>query len=141
MSKVRAELVFDGEIRTLREDGAVAIRGVFDAAWIEMLRDGIADAMTDPGPFPKDYAPEGAGRSRRGRPNRLRSVPTDLAPHVAACAPPAVSVPACFHGRRSRQRANSGFHGANFPDYLRPEKSSVWHRADAVTILCPWTLF
>ncbi len=46
--------VSDDEIRTLSEDGAVALRGVFDAAWIEMLRDGVEDAMTNPGPFAKD---------------------------------------------------------------------------------------
>ena len=67
MSDVRTTLVSDDEIRTLSEDGAVALRGVFDAAWIETLRDGVDDTMASPGPFSKDYAPDGAGRFRRDR--------------------------------------------------------------------------
>jgi ectoine hydroxylase-related dioxygenase (phytanoyl-CoA dioxygenase family) len=55
-------LVSDDQIRTLREDGAVALRGVFDLASIETLRGGVEDAMASPGPFSKDYAPVGEGR-------------------------------------------------------------------------------
>ncbi len=54
-------LVSDDQIRMLREDGAVALRGVFDAAWIDALRDGVEQAIADPGPFSKDYAPAGEG--------------------------------------------------------------------------------
>ena len=62
MPDVRTALVSDGQIRTLREDGAVALRGVFDAAWIEMLRGGVEETMSSPGPFSKDYAPPGEGK-------------------------------------------------------------------------------
>ena len=53
--------VSDEDIRALGEDGAVALRGVFDAAWIDSLRDGVEQAIADPGPFSKDYAPAGEG--------------------------------------------------------------------------------
>ena len=62
MSDVRSKLVSNDEIRTLREDGAVAIRGAFDPAWIGSLHDGVDETMASPGPFSKDYAPDGAGR-------------------------------------------------------------------------------
>ena len=62
MSSTGDTLVSDDQIRTLREDGAVALRGVFDAPWIETLREGVDDTMATPGPFAKDYAPDGAGR-------------------------------------------------------------------------------
>ena len=62
MPDTLTKLVTDDEARALREDGAVALRGVFDSAWIEILRGGVDDAMADPGPFSKDYAPEGEGR-------------------------------------------------------------------------------
>jgi ectoine hydroxylase-related dioxygenase (phytanoyl-CoA dioxygenase family) len=62
MSEVKTKLVSDEEIRTLREDGVVALRGVFDVSWIELLRGGFEDAMASPGPFSKDYAPEGQGK-------------------------------------------------------------------------------
>ena len=62
MSDVSTTLVSDDQIRTLRDDGVVALGGVFDTAWIETLRDGVEDALASPGPFSKDYAPPGQGR-------------------------------------------------------------------------------
>jgi ectoine hydroxylase-related dioxygenase (phytanoyl-CoA dioxygenase family) len=49
-------------IAAYRRDGAVPLYGVFSAEWIELLRDGVEQAIADPGPTSKDYAPEGKGR-------------------------------------------------------------------------------
>jgi ectoine hydroxylase-related dioxygenase (phytanoyl-CoA dioxygenase family) len=35
----------EAEIRTLEEDGAVALRGVYQPEWVELLREGVAEAM------------------------------------------------------------------------------------------------
>lgn len=48
-------------IRTYREDGAAAVRGVFDREWIAVLREGVEAAIAAPGPVAKDYAAEGEG--------------------------------------------------------------------------------
>lgn len=39
-------------------DGIVALRGVF-TDWIDVLRDGVKRNMTDPGPWSKQYTPDG----------------------------------------------------------------------------------
>ena len=44
-------LVSDGNIAAFEADGAVCLRGVFSADWIEQLRDGTEQALDDHGPF------------------------------------------------------------------------------------------
>ena len=54
--------ITEDTIEAYRRDGAVPLRGLFSADWIDLLRDGIEQAMADPGPTSKDYAPQGKGR-------------------------------------------------------------------------------
>jgi ectoine hydroxylase-related dioxygenase (phytanoyl-CoA dioxygenase family) len=51
--------VTDGDVEAFRVDGAVALRGVFDADWIDLLRAGVDENMAAPGPYGKRYTPDG----------------------------------------------------------------------------------
>jgi ectoine hydroxylase-related dioxygenase (phytanoyl-CoA dioxygenase family) len=52
--------ISDADIAAFREDGAVCLRGVIDADWIEALREGVAENLATPGPYTKGYSPDGA---------------------------------------------------------------------------------
>jgi ectoine hydroxylase-related dioxygenase (phytanoyl-CoA dioxygenase family) len=54
--------VTDDLIEAWQRDGAVPLRGAFSADWVALLREAVEQAMADPGPVAKDYAPEGKGR-------------------------------------------------------------------------------
>lgn len=53
--------ITDGQVRRWRGDGVVHIPGAFEPQWIELLKQGVAEALADPGPLSKDYARPGAG--------------------------------------------------------------------------------
>ena len=61
MTQIRDVDLTRQDIRTYREDGAVALRGVFQPEWIEALRGGVETALQAPGEQAKDYAPDGEG--------------------------------------------------------------------------------
>jgi ectoine hydroxylase-related dioxygenase (phytanoyl-CoA dioxygenase family) len=48
------------EIDTFAKDGVVKLAGVFDAGWIEALREGVEENMRNPGRYGKRYTPEGS---------------------------------------------------------------------------------
>lgn len=50
------------EIATYREDGAVALRGVFEVEWIELLREGVERAIAAPSQYSTEYAGSDEGR-------------------------------------------------------------------------------
>ncbi len=52
-------MIDQATLNTYRSDGAVALRNIISAEWIERLRAGVAENMTQPGPFAKRYTPEG----------------------------------------------------------------------------------
>jgi ectoine hydroxylase-related dioxygenase (phytanoyl-CoA dioxygenase family) len=47
------------EIAAYQDEGAVCLRGAFDAAWIDLLRSAVENAMNSPGPLAEDYTPQG----------------------------------------------------------------------------------
>ena len=51
--------VSEDDIRAFREDGAVCLRGVISAHWLDVLAAGVERNMRDPGRFGKRYTPEG----------------------------------------------------------------------------------
>lgn len=56
-------LVSDADLEAYRRDGAVCLRGVFDARWIETLDRGVERNIANPGPWFVDFtAGEGAAR-------------------------------------------------------------------------------
>ncbi len=48
------------EIRAFKRDGAVCLRGLFDAHWLESLAAGLERNFREPGPDSTVYTPEGA---------------------------------------------------------------------------------
>lgn len=54
--------ITDSEIAAWREDGVIALRGVFSNDWLRLLREGVDAAMNDPSTVSKDYAKDGKGR-------------------------------------------------------------------------------
>ena len=48
------------DIETFHDDGAVALRGVFDLRWLDSLAIGVEKNFADPGPDACHYTPEGA---------------------------------------------------------------------------------
>lgn len=52
-------VVSAAEADTFQEEGVVVLRGMFDAAWLELLADGISANFKEPGPFAKFYTPSG----------------------------------------------------------------------------------
>jgi len=49
----------DDDLRAYREDGAIVLRQVYSAHWIDVLRAGVERNLAEPGPFGKRYTPEG----------------------------------------------------------------------------------
>ncbi len=50
------------EIEIFERDGVVCLRGVFDLAWIELLREAVEHAMARPSVLAKEYGQRGTGR-------------------------------------------------------------------------------
>lgn len=46
--------------RAYEADGAICLRGVFKDKWLELLRDGVEEALRSPGPHAEDYTPSGS---------------------------------------------------------------------------------
>ncbi|MEX2630845.1 MAG: phytanoyl-CoA dioxygenase family protein [Tistlia sp.] len=53
-------------VAAFRRDGAVLLRGVLDAGWIETLRAGLERNLAEPGPFARHYTPAGGSGAFRG---------------------------------------------------------------------------
>lgn len=49
-------------IAAWRTDGVVALRGVLSADWLDLLRDGVEQALAAPSRVSKDYVADGKGR-------------------------------------------------------------------------------
>ncbi len=60
MSSVAGQPVSQEDVDAFREDGAVALHGVF-ADWVETLRAGVERNLADPGPDVRVYESEGEG--------------------------------------------------------------------------------
>ncbi len=56
--------VSEADIARYERDGVVCLRGVLDAAWIDLLRDGLEQVFANPGPQAKDYEKQDSGRFR-----------------------------------------------------------------------------
>lgn len=56
------DTITDEHAGAWRRDGVVALHGVFSADWLELLKDGVEQAMRSPSPVSKDYARDGKGR-------------------------------------------------------------------------------
>lgn len=54
-----AEPITEAEIETYRRDGAVCLRGLFDARWIETVAKGVEREMANPGSISRIYTPNG----------------------------------------------------------------------------------
>jgi len=52
----------EDQITTWRTDGVVALRGVVSDVWLDILRDGVDEALAAPSGVSKDYAERGKGR-------------------------------------------------------------------------------
>ncbi|MDJ0894782.1 MAG: phytanoyl-CoA dioxygenase family protein [Alphaproteobacteria bacterium] len=55
-----AAAVDEATVAAFRADGAVCLRGVFSAAWVDLLRQGVDQNLSDPGPYGRHYTPAGA---------------------------------------------------------------------------------
>ena len=53
--------ILDHEIAEYEANGVVKLSAVFSPAWIEKLREGVEEALVNPGPFAEEYA-RGEGR-------------------------------------------------------------------------------
>jgi ectoine hydroxylase-related dioxygenase (phytanoyl-CoA dioxygenase family) len=51
--------IADTEVEAFARDGAVCLRGLFDAEWIELLRDAVEKDKAEPGPMVRRNTPEG----------------------------------------------------------------------------------
>jgi ectoine hydroxylase-related dioxygenase (phytanoyl-CoA dioxygenase family) len=51
--------IADAEVAAYARDGAVALRGVFDADWIALLAEGVEQNLAAPGPYVRHYTKEG----------------------------------------------------------------------------------
>lgn len=47
-------------VEAYAQEGAVCLRGLFAAEWLELLARGVERNLAEPGPFAKRYSPEGA---------------------------------------------------------------------------------
>ena len=47
-------------VKTWRTDGVAVLRGLFSSDWIDTLRQGVARNMGTPGPYAKQYTPDGS---------------------------------------------------------------------------------
>ena len=51
--------IAEDDLAAYARDGAVALRRIFDADWIELLRQGVARNLAEPGPYVRRYTAEG----------------------------------------------------------------------------------
>ncbi len=51
--------IAEAEVAAFARDGAVALRQVFDADWIELLAEGVEENLAAPGPYVRRYTQEG----------------------------------------------------------------------------------
>ena len=58
MNREPLEPVTEDDLAAYRRDGAVALRRVFDADWIELLRRGVTRNLAEPGPYLRRYTTE-----------------------------------------------------------------------------------
>lgn len=61
MTEIADVGIAEDDIRSYREDGVAALRGVFDARWIASLSEASDAAMAAPSAVAKNYAKEGEG--------------------------------------------------------------------------------
>lgn len=54
--------ITDAQASAWRDDGVIALRGVFSNDWLALLRDGVEAAMAEPSDVSREYAEEGKGR-------------------------------------------------------------------------------
>jgi ectoine hydroxylase-related dioxygenase (phytanoyl-CoA dioxygenase family) len=59
-------------VETFETDGVVALRGAFDARWIELLRAAVDRVLAAPGQYAKDYARDRKGKFFTDHHMRLR---------------------------------------------------------------------
>ena len=59
MNKAPLNPITEQDVASYRRDGAVCLRQVFDDAWVEQLREGLAIARTRPGPNAQDHTVAG----------------------------------------------------------------------------------
>ncbi len=59
MNRLPLRDITEAEIETFWRDGVVFLPGLFDADWVERLGGAFDEAIRDPGPFGRDYNPEG----------------------------------------------------------------------------------
>ena len=62
MADTLERLVSDEDIRRFHEDGAVLLRGVVGKDWLDLLAEGVEQAVAHPSRYAKSYGPEGAAR-------------------------------------------------------------------------------
>ena len=58
MNREPLEPVTEDDLAAYRRDGAVALRRVFDADWIDLLARGVARNLAEPGPYVRRYTAE-----------------------------------------------------------------------------------
>ena len=46
----------DADVETFWRDGVICLRGLFDAEWIEFMREAVQDDLDHPGPLAREYA-------------------------------------------------------------------------------------
>jgi ectoine hydroxylase-related dioxygenase (phytanoyl-CoA dioxygenase family) len=51
--------ISEDEIRAYERDGAVCLRGLFPAEWLDFMADAVTDAIAKPGPHAEDYTRQG----------------------------------------------------------------------------------
>jgi len=59
-------LIEDAEVEAYERDGVVCLRGVFDAAWIELMAEAVEIALASPGPHGESYTAAGEPGGFRG---------------------------------------------------------------------------
>ena len=59
MNREPLRTISASEIRAYREDGAICLRGLFDADWIETLARDIEADLASPGPMTRINTPAG----------------------------------------------------------------------------------
>ena len=57
MSRVQDNIT-DDEVSVFEHDGAVCLRGVFEAKWIELIAQGLELALAEPGPYSRRPSPD-----------------------------------------------------------------------------------
>ena len=52
----------DADVDAFWRDGVICLRGLFDAEWIEHMRDAVEDDLAHPGPLAREYATKAGQR-------------------------------------------------------------------------------